>query len=514
MEDPTGPLVQRIDLGKGSYVNIHEPIPGMVPVFRHRRFSDKKADLQQARGMKRQLVLKPLAEANACVIADCVDPDHTAAKRDTPPPAFAWLVENFPGDGQGIAVHVLDRLLRHPYWLETMIKVYENKPKLLWISDDMTTALTTKEGKAKARRLTEKALMEVEDTSRRQALRHEGFREEGIALFGRRPYGLVKVEGEPYQWQLELTEAARLVEATDRLLAHETAGAICDDWSFQGVTTSKGVPYCPQTLRDVLSQPRMAGYLKDGRRVLLDNGRKGGYVIPDGIARDDEGNKVVAVNHPAILPVAQWEQLLDLFAQNKGRKEAVRRGLSGVLVCGECGARMSGSAKNPQLWFYVCPYRQGYSCGNVRITGAWVDRIVGAMVLEQARRLRAQEVKAPEPFPQAQALAAKLQKRATLQADLKAERIDLFDYEAEMAELTPAIAVLQRQARSWEKAHQAPTAGRDVDLPDLWADLTVAQQQQLARIYLKGIPVYKRRDDQRGRGQGLTLERLGEPTWR
>lgn len=506
-DDVHGLLLQRVELGKGSYVLIYEPLPGLIPVVRHRRLSKEKTKLAQELAMERQLCLKVLRAAGACVVRDYVDPDHSAADRDKPPPGFQRLYEEFRDVAQGIAVTNLDRLMRHPFWCEQMIMAYEHDRNLLFITDDSVNDLSTAAGRKSARDKTNRALAEVEEATRRQAARHDQMREKGVPVFAHRPFGLQQ-NPDSGEWELEPDEAGLINEAASWLLSGQNMERLSDDWLARGIRTPKGGAWCPQTLRSLLVNPRNAGYLKDGRREY-----KGGpFIHADNIARDDSGERIVA-RHPQILSLSVWTDVVATYEGRKATYTARRRGLSGILRCNECGASMGGSRSgDPGKWYYICPRRTGVSCGKVRITGAYADKIIGQLIMARARAEGQAEVLAdPEPFPKAQALADALAQRTELIRQLNAEEIDSDDYQAETAGLSPLIAALQRESRAWAKANPAPVARMTVPEGN-WEDLAVTIQQDLARQYLHQVRVTK---SPGGRGS-LNPERflISESDWR
>lgn len=479
-----GKLMSRIDLPRGSHVLVYEPLPGLVPVVRHRRLSKEKTALAQTMAMERQQCLKSLRAAGACVVLDCVDPDHSAADRDNPPPAFQYLLQNFQQAGQGIAVTKLDRLLRHPYWAEDLIKTYENRRDLVWVCDDPTVDMTTDEGRSNVRKRTAEALAEVEAGKRRQRDRHQQLRDYRQPVFAHRPFGLEKVDDE---WVLKSSEVALVEEAVAWLLSGQDMGRLAGDWLTRGIVSSKGKPFSAKTLRMLLLNPRNAGYLSDGRRQY-----PGGPLInADGIARDDDGRKVFAL-HPPLMSVARWEKVVAAYAEKATSYVATRRALSGILRCGLCGHRMGGSnAGRPGHWYYICPNGKGLpSCGKVRITGNYVDRLVGPMIMERARRAgRAEKLPEAKPWPEADRLAEKLEQRRLLQEKLNNDSIDPDEYEAEMASVTPLIARLQRDQRAWLKSHPEPVSTMPVPVGTWEQIVDVTIQQDLARASLSRVRI-------------------------
>lgn len=165
-------------------------------------------------------------------------------------------------------------------------------------------------------------------------------------LAGRRAQGLVRPGGRggrafgfATDSVTHVPEEAQLVrEAAARVLAGETTGAICRDFTGRGILTPTGRPFGQGTLRKMLGRPRYAG------------------LMPDGVS---------AGAWEPVLPRDEWEAVaavLDAKASGFGYATNARRWLlSGIALCGApgCGSPLQirqsqGRAGRPHSVGYGC----------------------------------------------------------------------------------------------------------------------------------------------------------------
>lgn len=177
---------------------------------------------------------------------------------------------------------------------------------------------------------------------------------EGIPrIAGRRAYGF------SYDMTEHVAEeVARIEEAAKRALAGESIWSICSDWNDQGVPTVTGRPWTVTTLLSILTSGRIAG-LREHKGVVVAKGQWEPIV-------SDELHQALVV---ALAP----------------KRRRPRRGrtypLTGLMVCGKCGARMRSLSRGDGGRSYACRKGPGLNgCGGIRIKAENVEEYVRDLI--------------------------------------------------------------------------------------------------------------------------------------
>jgi len=188
-------------------------------------------------------------------------------------------------------------------------------------------------------------------------------------------------------------EADLIRSAVADLLAGASLNDIARRWNAAGV----GQPqtgrshWTADQIRQVVSNPRNAGLVGHRKQVKSDRPYQL-YSRPEVVGE---------AKWPAIVDRAIWEQLQALLAQRGAFARTPKRRslLTGLLVCGRCGATMvrtadharRGDADGPYRRVWRCPTytRNGAppSCGRVTIDAAGVEGLLVARTLDKAAGL-------------------------------------------------------------------------------------------------------------------------------
>ncbi len=303
------------------------------------------------------------------------DKDLTAADLTVVRPEYERMLADIQaGHIGGIAVWRLDRLVRLTREFERVNAILEDANAYLLSIDPM---LSTRDqmGKFVIRMIVMMAEMEI-DSMRARAIEHhrQKARQGKYSGGGHRPFGFNQ-DGITHH----LTEAALVREATRRLLDGESYTDIILDWDSRQppVRGTRGLPFKTTTLQTVLESARIAGLRE--------------YKEPD----PDTGQPV-ALQAPAewqaIISEADWQRIKALrTTRTVGRPHEYL--LSGLVVCGKCGARMYGSRqKNGQgasITMYRCTYRTNSnldSCGKCIMHSDPVDQVAVEAVMQRIAR--------------------------------------------------------------------------------------------------------------------------------
>ena len=251
---------------------------------------------------------------------------------------------------------------------------------------------------------------ERERTSERVRRQQKAKRERGEYTGGRRPFGfqvkdkrLVPVDG----------EAKAIRKAASDLLSGVSLATIARRWNAAGVKTSYGGRWWAERVREVLAAPR---------------------------------------NAPDILTPTDLAAVQDVFDGRRAGRAGDRYLLTGLLVCGRCGARMGGRAGK-----YVCR-----ASGSVHLTTG-AKRLDDYVLDAASKRDDPERVEVHDPSEElVQRREAKVAEMEALgESDLPAAVIrgrarrmqrELDDLDAELEASRPRgyFTDLLRQAEEWD----------------------------------------------------------------
>jgi DNA invertase Pin-like site-specific DNA recombinase len=351
-----------------------------------------------------------MAEQRGWTIA----PEHTyidnsvsAWRRDVKRKGWdAMLAAVERGEIDAIVVYHGDRLMRQPYDLETLLRVAEQKGVRL-VSPTGERSLDSADDRYILRIEVASACRESDNTSRRVKRHHQRQREKGIVraggrggrAFGFEPDGLTHVPG----------EVKLLREAADRLLAGESIGGLCRDWTRRGVRTAAGNPFGHRSFKAMVLRSRYAGLMPDGET------RAAWSPVFD----DDPGKAREVLE--AVRAVLSGRTLT--FTPTNARKYL----LSGIAVCGPCGQPVQHRQSSKRRGFVLL----GYGCVNkacgkkVQRQIAFVDEWVIGHVLTF---LGDEQAVAALAAPDDAGLAREIAVLETLKAEREAQLRSLADH--------------------------------------------------------------------------------------
>lgn len=211
------------------------------------------------------------------------------------------------------------------------------------------------------------------------------------------------------------------------------------------------------TLQNMLKNPAYAGAYAYGRRAVDARRKKPGRPSTGRTVQTVQTCAVLLKERlPAYISWQQYERNLAQLAANQARglsRGAIRRGpalLTGLLVCGKCGCRLSVSYRGQAI-------RHAYICGRrmsdygealcQHMAGPPLDEVVSSQVLAAL---------APAALEFSLAAAEHLERERAELADLWAKRLERAGYEVERAKrqyqaVEPEHRLVARQLeREWE----------------------------------------------------------------
>jgi site-specific DNA recombinase len=161
-------------------------------------------------------------------------------------------------------------------------------------------------------------------------------------------------------------EVAAIQDAAARILAGDTLFAIARSWNEAGHRTHFGGHWSNDSVRATLRRPSTAGLIEYKGTVVGESG--------DGALDKDT-----------------WERVCAVFVSRRSGRPASKYLLSGLILCGLCGAKMygrprynKGMGSHRQYW---CQLRmaegtKGSGCGRVIIEQQFADDTVQAEVIK------------------------------------------------------------------------------------------------------------------------------------
>lgn len=351
-----------------------------------------------------------------------VDNDISASRRSRKRrPGYELLLEAVrAGQVEAVLAYSTSRLTRRPRELEDWIDLAEGGAVRLHTVAAGDLDLMTSMGRMIARMLAAKDAAEADDISERAKRERQQRREQGRWHGGNRPFGWRSDGTTPDDGEHQLIR-----DAVDALLQGRSLAGVARLWTQETGGTPQGRErWRAGSVRDVLLNPRVAGLLPDERPAVWE----------------------------AIVPEARWRHLRAVLSDPDRRHErGPTRLLTGIAVCGSCGATVNGGVRRTGA--------PTYRCSGVRHldrAGPPVDSYVEAVVLAYLTRERLQ---APEGVgdgsdlaTRAEGLRARLDEaadlfasgaftRAQVERSSRALRAELDDVEGRMAS-TRAASVL------------------------------------------------------------------------
>jgi DNA invertase Pin-like site-specific DNA recombinase len=312
-------------------------------------------------GVERQEAdCRALATRQGWSVGEVLVDNDISAFSGRPRPAYLQLLELLREGRVGavIAWHP-DRLHRSPLELEEFIDLVNDTGAVVTTVQTGPWDLSTPSGRLAARQLG--AVARYESEHRAERIRRKQLE---LALAGKvhgggtRPFGY-----ESDRHTVRDDEAARVREAVEHVRAGGSLGSLAARFEREGVPTVTGRPWRTQTLRTLVTSPRIAGM------------------------REHRGAITADAAWPAIVDRDAWEEARAILAarpRRKGTGSGVARRylLTGLAVCGVCGERLVARPRPGGVRAYVCASGVNFNgCGRVRRMAEPVEGLVKDMVI-------------------------------------------------------------------------------------------------------------------------------------
>jgi DNA invertase Pin-like site-specific DNA recombinase len=414
------------------------------------RISQDRAGDELGIARQRQDCTK-LAEARGWEIVEEFADDDFSAFSGKPRPGYNRLLEAVEAGAVDVVVawHP-DRLHRSPKELEAFIDLIEKTGAQVATVQAGELDLSTASGRMTARIVGSVARHESEQKSERMKRQREQAALDGRPHGGPRSYGY-----DESGLQVVEPEAALIREAATRILAGEGVNPVARDFNARGLPTATGRQWTAQVLRQLVLAPRLAGL------------------------RVHRGEVAGPAAWPAILSREEHDRLVAHFGRKRTAGRPPTALLTGLIVCGECGAKLQQSASRRDYRRYGCHKAPGRTaCGTLSIRADHTEELVVKAVMGVL------------DTPQLAAAA---------NAEPRAGVVDVPALEARMAELADAYGRGVVSMAEWMRARvpleeQLEQARRSRDeaatlspiadlepgaLRDAWPDLTTEKQRAI-----------------------------------
>jgi DNA invertase Pin-like site-specific DNA recombinase len=310
-------------------------------------------------GVTRQLEdCRAEAERRGWTVAEEYVDDDTSAYSGKSRPAYERMLADLrDGLRDAVIVWHLDRLHRRPIELEQFADICAKAGVKDLVTLHGQVDLAQGDGLLVARMMAAVAASESDAKSRRIKRKFLEVAESGAPYMGggHRPFGF-----ERDRITHRTTEADVLREAAARILAGESLGAVARDLDGRGVTGSKGSRMTGTALRTLLLRPRNHG-------MRVHEGQVIGLGTWEPIISAEDGERL---------------RLLLTDPARRTNRAARRYVLSGLVRCGNCGARMA-SASRESGRRYVCGMltTANVPCQRVMIQAEPLEALIAAAVL-------------------------------------------------------------------------------------------------------------------------------------
>jgi len=311
----------------------------------------------QGLAVERQLQdCRELASDRGWTVAEEYVDNDISAYRGKRRPAYTRMLEDIEaGQRDAVIVYNTDRLTRRPIELEQFVAICETAGLRQFATVTADIDLGNDDGMFMARILAAVAAKESGRKSERLKRKARETAEAGRPNGGNlRPFGYEK-----NQLTVVESEAVVIREAASRYLAGESLMSLATWLQDSGVLSVAGGQWRTSTLRQTLTNPRIAGL------------------------RAHNGVVVAKAQWPAIITPQQHEQLVAAFARKtaSNRRTPRRYLLSGMLRCGKCGNKLFSAARRDTRR-YVCMSGPDHGgCGRLTIVAAPVEEWLAEAVL-------------------------------------------------------------------------------------------------------------------------------------
>lgn len=459
-------------------------------------------------GVERQVAdCRDLAERRGYNVVGVYSDNDVSAYKRRHRPQYVELLELMRAGAVDVvlALHT-DRLHRSNAELEVYLdasQIHDVRTETCWAGViDLSTAM----GRFQARLAGSLAVLESEQKAERVRRQKQQAAEQGRAN-GRLGYGFTW-DAPSRTNRVDPAQAAIVCEIADRILRAETLYSIAEDLNLRGVVAPGGTvgTWRSVTIRQTIGRATLAGW-REWRPGGY--GRRGGHGFGDFIAKGDWAPILSRET------VEEIRRLLSDPQRRVSRRQPLTL-LTGVLVCGRCGAPMSSAIdRRTGRRKYNCVAQPGLSrCGGVSVVETPVDAMVSAAVVAVLRGTHESEHQVATPS--AVATAQRELDQATraleeLSREWAAGALTTTERGAArpvlIARVKAAEAVLIATGARATRVRGLPYGDR---ADEWWQAANLADRRTVVRALIESVTVLPAAR----RTNRFDPRRISEPTWR
>lgn len=446
-----------------------------------------------ALGVARQIEdCQSWAHKRGTVVAEIYVDNDVSAYSGKPRPEYRRMCDDIKdGLRDGVIAWHPDRLHRSPKELEDFIVLIEATVAEVHTVTGGDYDLSTPHGRVTARILGAVARHESEDKSRRITRKAAQ-----LAQQGKRNGGGTRAYGYNHEHTEIIPEEAAVVkEAAQRILAGDSLRSVCGDLNDRDVPTVTGRAWSTTVLRNMLMSARLSGQ------------------------REHKGEIVSTGSWPPILTPTQTSRLRLLFRDPDRRTNRTPRSypLTGLVICGLCGAKMVARPRDDGSRRYVCAKGPGYTgCGKTFQLAEPLEQLIKEAILY--RLDSPQLANAVAMMASVEPGAAEMERQLELDRHQLDELSQMYGRkEVTAREWMSAKAPIQQRIAESERRLAATTGTSALDgylghgdvLRRQWDALTPPRQRAIVSALLESIAI-----GPAVRGRNVFDPTRVTPTWR
>jgi site-specific DNA recombinase len=282
---------------------------------------------------------------------------------------------------------------------------------------------------------------------------------------GNRPFGFEGTGADKVPRHRALMEQETIKDGVTYILTGWTCIGLARKWNKAGIKTSKGGEWTGKRVRDLLINPRIAG-------------------------RTKYGDELFKAQWAEIVPFDKWQQVCDKLTDGARTTTRGRNNhkylLSGIMVCGRCGTRISGVQKRGRA-NYLCALSMG-GCGLTRqakdVENLLLEAIFQAVESpvwdERVRQADNDDAGVQQLLERRTEVVGLLDR---LEDKLARELISEAAGKRNRIELETELDDINRQLSRLQDNSVVPTVPRN--LRNVWADLSFDRQRSIVQVVLR-----------------------------
>jgi DNA invertase Pin-like site-specific DNA recombinase len=440
--------------------------PGTVPL--RAALYSRISDDREGRGLgvaRQERELREVCSAKGLdVIHVFTDNDISASRYSRKArPAYRALLEAMKrGEVDVVAVWDVDRLCRRPIEQEAFYDLAEaaGVARLVTRGEDFNLRESLVLPRVKAALAAE----ESRKLSSRIRSQQADLIEQGAPAGGTRPFGLTEIkhgaDGPPYREEVK-EEADAIREAARDIIAGTSVKAICRRWEAQGLRGTRGRPFSPHVISNMMSSEWVVG-------------RRGGK----------------RAQWPRVLDEQTWRLVSAIVKGRATGRSYPRTLLSGIATCALCGHTLASRPKDDGKPAYVCASDLG-GCGRIRIVAAGFEEDVLDRLFSRIDPEQLHSEPSDDPTAETMTEMARLEGVKKQLAELAgAGELDITEFRAARAANEQKMKALQEGlAKSADQEALERTRAEALDLRAKWDDLDIESRRRVVQALAERIEV-------------------------